>query len=673
MLASIRVELTSLIISFGFAAERGEAGKSSTEFRFALFTIAARHSCASGSITFMRREYCKALFLVALLLAGAPKASAQQQQEQKTTTNAPATRQQQPATQQRQGAGFDLSEYGVRIQAEPRLIVVMAALDAAGFDPTPQGQEPSAFRAQVRRDQAGLDEDLRRRLTSFYKNNRLTGQATPAEQAARYVTLAYALGSAPDFQAPARSIDLPAGLLEVLDFAPLVREFYAKSGMAERLPVYLRLYQTEVDRLRAPTAEMVRSTLSYLHTRPITTTVERVPVKSQTTDSKKGEPQQQRYTVRENERRFFIMPDLLAVPGAINFRIIRDDYYAVVPPDTNPSSSELRRAYLQYVADPLIARFNRDIATRRDALKQLLDAVAKSGKSVSADVFYATARSLVAAADARLTEAARLDELARENQARLASTSEKAARDAIIKEAQAARAGIADEAVAQLAEDYERGAVLAFYFADQLRGVETSGFDITSSFADMIASFDVARESRRLSDAQPARERSQAARRARQAQMAEAATIESGSPEAVRRTLFKKLIEVDDMLRLRNYEGAETRLRSLLQEYPGEPRIFFALGEAATRQARETTDENLQVERLNRALSHYRMAVAAPTIGSDPAILSRAHTAMGRVLAFLDQPEEAMKAFDAAIKLGRIQDGAYDEAVAAKQKLAEQQ
>jgi hypothetical protein len=46
---------------------------------------------------------------------------------------------------------------------------------------------------------------------------------------------------------------------------------------------------------------------------------------------------------------------------------------------------------------------------------------------------------------------------------------------------------------------------------------------------------------------------------------------------------------------------------------------------------------------------------------------------MGRILAFLDQPVEAMKEFDAAIKLGRVQGGAYDEALAAKQKLAEQQ
>ncbi|MCA1557113.1 MAG: hypothetical protein LC731_01075, partial [Acidobacteria bacterium] len=344
----------------------------------------------------MRREYRSALFL-ALLLFACDIARAQNTQ----STPAPQQRPQTPQTQQSAQAttGFDLSEYGVRIQPEPRLIIMMAALDAAGFDPTLQGQQPSAFRAQLRRDQMNLDDDLRKRLSNFYKVNKLPGNATPAEQAARYVSLAYTLGPAPGLEAPARSVDLPTGLLDVLDFASLVREFYAKSGMAERLPGYLRLYQTEVERLRAPTGEMVRTTLSYLHTRPVTTTIERVPVKTEKSSNNKNQPQQ-RYTTREHERRFFIVPDLLAAPGTINFRIIGDDYYAIIPQDTNPTSSELRRAYLQYIADPLIARFNRDIAARRDALKQLLDATAtRTGKSISPDVFYATARSLVAAAD----------------------------------------------------------------------------------------------------------------------------------------------------------------------------------------------------------------------------------------------------------------------------------
>src|SRR3954467_13385950 len=68
---------------------------------------------------------------------------------------------------------FDLSEVGVQVQPEPRLIIMMAALDAAGFDPTPKGEDPSVFRAQVRKDRANLDPDLKKRMASFFERNKL--------------------------------------------------------------------------------------------------------------------------------------------------------------------------------------------------------------------------------------------------------------------------------------------------------------------------------------------------------------------------------------------------------------------------------------------------------------------------------------------------------------------
>ena len=188
---------------------------------------------------------------------GRPPATTPQQQER-------------PTIPQRQGAGFDLSDYGVDFQVDPRLIVMMAALEAAGFDPVPAGEEPSPFRAQVRKDLAQLDPDLRTRLRSFYERNKLPAPATAADQEARYISLAFVLGPAPEFESPPRSEELPKGLLEVLDFAPLLKDFYRLANMEKNLPGYIRAYQAEGDRLRRPTAEMIREVLSYLHTRPIT-------------------------------------------------------------------------------------------------------------------------------------------------------------------------------------------------------------------------------------------------------------------------------------------------------------------------------------------------------------------------------------------------------------------
>src|SRR5205085_886487 len=165
---------------------------------------------------------------------------------------------QQPAPQQRATppVGPDLKDYGIEIAPDARLVVMMAALDAAGWDPTPAGGKPSVFRELLRKDQAALDPALRKRVQDFYQRNALKGDAvTPAEQAARYVSLAYTLGQPPAFEEPQRSDDLPAGVLDVLHFVPLVREFYKQSGMDARLNSYLQMHRAAGDGLRTPTAE----------------------------------------------------------------------------------------------------------------------------------------------------------------------------------------------------------------------------------------------------------------------------------------------------------------------------------------------------------------------------------------------------------------------------------
>ena len=599
-----------------------------------------------------------------LLIAVAVSASAIHAQ---TPTPAPGT----PAGQTRQGASFDLAEYGVQLQPDSRLIVMMAALDAAGFDPTPTGKDPSAFRQLVRKDQAGLDQDLRARLSAFYQRNKMPAPATAADQAARYVSLAYAMGQPPLLDAPDRSEDLPGGVLEVLDFAPLVQEFYRKSGIADRLVSYTRAYQAEGDRLRPAAGEMVRSVLSYLHTRPILISTERVRVKSP--DKKRSSAVI--YSTREHERRFYIVPDLLAAPGAINFRVISDDYYAIVPETTDPTSSEIRRGYFQFVIDPLVLKFNKQIATQREQIKQLIDARVKAGATVSPDVFVVASRSLVAATDARYEEAARLAAVTALQRGRLQQAKDDAARASIAKEAESSRAAIADETIARLAEEYENGALLGFFYADQLRDFQSSGFDVANFFADVVTGFDVAKESKRLSDVSTARERALAARKAHprysswlidpSAEARESTDVSLNSP------LIKKLSEVEKLRQIGNYEQAETELKALLLEYPGNPRLLFNLGQTAALWARDTTDDDLQTQRLNHALTNFRLAVAAASPESDKVLLSRAHETMGRILAFLDKKDEALKEFEEAIKIGEITGGAYRDALEGKRKLSQ--
>lgn len=604
----------------------------------------------------LREFMMKIIALITLLLTSSISPVAQ-------TTAAAQT----PAPQQ-SGTDLRLSDYGVSFDVEPRLIVMMAALEAAGFDPLPASAEPSLFRAQVRRDLLQLDPDLQRRLRSFYERNRLPAPATAADQAARYISLAFVVGPAPSFEAPARSEELPSSLLEVLDFAPLVKEFYRAAKMEQLLPNYIKAYQAESDRLRRPTADMIRSVLSYLHTRPITISVERVAVRP-TVTPKKNAPKQ--YSTRQRLRRFSVVPDLLGATGTVNFRVIGDDYYAVLPEETDPASSELRRAYLQYVVDPIVLRFNRETAERRDQIKAVISEREKAGATISPDAFLAVSRSLVAAADARYEEARKLESLRQEAAIKIAAAKDIASRQAISREFQANIKVAEDETIARLADDYERGAILAFFFAEQLKGIESSGFDVAGFFADMVASFDPVREARRLTEHAEARRRALAARQARlAARRAEVVTPVYSEAEAARAAmLVKNLGEIEQILKAKNYPAAETRLKDLLREYSREPRIFFALAQTASLAATDAIDEDVQAERLNRALGNYRLAIEASSPETDRALISRAHEAMGRIHAFLDHTAEASQEFDAAIKIGDVPGGAFRDAVEGKRKL----
>jgi hypothetical protein len=409
--------------------------------------------------------------------------------------------------------------------------------------------------------------------------------------------------------------------------------------------------------------------LSYLNTRPETIVVERVKVDDPSA-SKKKNPKQLTVS-HERDRRFRIVPDLLAAPGSINFRATGDDYYAIVPADIDPRQSEIRRAYLQFVIDPLIARFSRDVSARRDEIKQILEKErARKGRDLSPDVFLVVARSLVAAADVRMDASARLRALQLEMSRRLQAATTQVQKDSAVADSKAAQSAIADSVTAQLAEAYERGAVLSFYFAEQLAALEGSGFDISNFVSPMIADFKLEREMSRPAEFAAAVERVREARRRASAERA--ATAEAAPADDTRTALMKSLADVDDLLRVRNYSEAETRLTALREQYREEPRVYFALGQAASLSAQEAFDENLQAERLNRALAHFRQAILFATSDSDRTIVLRAHLASGRILAHLERNDDAAKEFDAVINSSDPADRFHQEAVAEKKKLGGQ-
>ncbi|HMJ09728.1 MAG TPA: hypothetical protein VK468_12025, partial [Pyrinomonadaceae bacterium] len=154
--------------------------------------------------------------------------------------------------------GFDLANYGVRIEPDKRVMVVLATLEAARTTDeaggtvqvikTPLSAEGEKFRELLKSDLAALNEDLRQRISTFviqYKKR--NPKVSDAELVAPFISMAYALTPAPELADPVVTSDLPGNLLDVLDFSPLVRDFYRRSSFAANLPEYVKLYQKTAD------------------------------------------------------------------------------------------------------------------------------------------------------------------------------------------------------------------------------------------------------------------------------------------------------------------------------------------------------------------------------------------------------------------------------------------
>lgn len=592
---------------------------------------------------------------------------------------------------------FDFSEYGVRIEPDKRLIVVLASLEAAGVK-TPLTAQGEEYRNKLK-ELKGLDEippdknqSLRDRLSNFinqYKKRH--SNATDAEIVAPFISMAYTLAPAPDLTEPNRTTDLPGDLLDVLDYSPLVREFYRKTNFGQKMDEYVKIYQEAGDQMRPSASLMIGQLLDYLNTRPEITYIEKTKIQSQ--PAKKGKRTLEKTEVRERERRFFIVPEMLAAKGTINFVNAGDEYYAIVPPTTDLTSSEARRAYLQFVLDPVVLKYSQEIFTHRDAVKALLDERRKINSSISPDFVLAVSRSLVAAVDARQLEydKARIATFnARQRIAQIEAEDAKlkqegkfdqAKRDAMKKEIVAKlneyTQKLSDETAVLLSDAFENGAVLAFYFAEKLKGMEDSGFDITESVGNMIAGFDASKETNRLSEFAEARKRGIAEREERRKLSATAEIV-------IENPLTKRLLEIDATVKNKQFDQARTSLNELLRddamsdEANEKARIYYSLGRLESLSAESATNEDTRNEHLLAAKNAYSKVVEYQTGEyekdvKDKALTSLAYVALGRIFEFNEQNEYAVKLYEAAIKVGEVSGGEYKEAVAARNRLMKNQ
>jgi hypothetical protein len=337
-----------------------------------------------------------------------------------------------------------------------------------------------------------------------------------------------------------------------------------------------------------------------------------------------------------------------------------------LPDNRELSFSEVRRGLLQFIVDPLIYMNSKDIETVRPLVKKVLDERRKADPSVSPDIYLTLSRSLVAAIDAKQAEHARVKALTAQARQRVDNAKTDPEKRAIVQELERQKSSITDETALRLSEDYEKGALLAFYFAEQLKGFEDSGFDIASSMRDMVLAFDGTKETDRLGQFAEARKRAAAARGERKKNPVATSII-------VENPVVNRLVEIQKLIDAKNYAQAGTELKQLRDKNPTEPRIHYNIGRVASLSAEGIADEEKQKAALLEAKNAYENVLKTAGQNTDKALLSLTYVALAKIYEFYDEKSYAAAIYEKAIQLGPVAGGAHGEALTAKARLVKEQ
>ncbi len=286
--------------------------------------------------------------------------------------------------------------------------------------------------------------------------------------------------------------------------------------------------------------------------------------------------------------------------------------------------------------DPLTDRLVKEVAAIRDDLKKLLDA---RGDKVDPDYVRSAYRvvgdSFVRAADARL--------------AVLGLTARHKYEEA--------------DAIYDLSLAYERGAVLVFHCYEQISAFEQAGINVRDYYANLLANVNFERERHRLDE--------YASRLARYKQEQLEAASAPPPPATISNAdeqIVARIVQADELIKARQYADARAILEAIRRERPKNARALFGLADVTSKQASAITDKDKLEEELFAVVELYKQAAENASSETEKWLAQRSYVAAAKILDFLDHRDDATAAYDLAIKLGNVPNGAYEEAVKAKQQ-----
>jgi hypothetical protein len=223
-----------------------------------------------------------------------------------------------------------------------------AALNTCGYDEGLDQSAPVRKRVRDEINQAlAKSEDARSRrdkVCLYIAQHRMTGSISDISQ---YISLSLYLSPPPEVETTVDLPEMPPDSTQVVEIAPLLRDFAAAVDLHGIWLAVHRTYDEETDRLHNPLTQMIVSTNLYL----------KMPASTY------------------EGRRFIVVSEPMWSPRMVNARIYGTDYIVVVSPVNGQiPMNDVRHAYLHYIIERLLFARSNAIDRVQPILKEVRDA-----------------------------------------------------------------------------------------------------------------------------------------------------------------------------------------------------------------------------------------------------------------------------------------------------------
>lgn len=350
------------------------------------------------------------------------------------------------------------------VSSEP-VFMMAAALNACGYD---DGLDQSAPVRKRVRDEINValakSEDARAKrdkVCLYIAQHRLTGSVHDISQ---YISLALYLSPPPEIETTVDLPEMPPDSTQVVEIAPLLRDFVAAVDLRGIWLAVHRTYDEETDRLHDSLSSMIVSTNLYL----------KMPASTY------------------SGRRFIVVIEPLLSPRIVNARIYGTDYVVVVSPvDGQIPMNDVRHIYLHYIIEPLLYARSNAIDREQPILKEVRDSPLEF--RYRSDTVALTVECLIKAIEARTMDTGI-------PVYKIPAGVQRSDLPRYEHERQIYQQKVDTVRLAAVHHDMTQGFVLTQYFYEQLIQFEKDPASLRDNIGEMVYGMDIAQQVHRARD-----------------------------------------------------------------------------------------------------------------------------------------------------------------------------